>query len=159
MFTWIIVIVNLINAHAKEGSVQGYSNYSLQKHVFEKYNGSCSKCHNIPCSCVSKDGSQKISELNVIYPKEIIEAIKKSQTELSAEIQKVFASSEGQEFVVSIKKLIDSADITETRVRTFVERLILDPMHKKWYDNIRASGIAESAIVSGLTVLVQNMFH
>lgn len=157
VFTWIIGIANLLNVYAKEGSINGLDKYSLQKSVMEKYNGICPKCKKIPCSCVSRDGRMKISELNVIYPNEILIAIEKLKSQISIDMMEIFKSAEGQKFLITIKTMINEKEVNEERIKSIVERLLTEPSNKKWYQKITGSGIAESAIVATITILVQQM--
>lgn len=158
IFTWILGMANLLNAHARDGMVSGYERYDLGEQVFKKYPGKCKKCGHIPCSCVSDYGRQKISELNVIYPEDIMKAMESLKLEIKDEVKTIFRQPEAQGFMMEIKKSLNGVEITELRVKALVDRLILEPSHKKWYENITASGMAESAIVSTITALIQSTF-
>lgn len=158
IFTWIIGMANFVNSQAIEGNVMGYTQYNFEKQVYDRYPHKCPDCKHIPCSCISNQSRQKISELNVVYPDQIVETIEKSTIQINDNIMNLMKSSEAQDLMIEIRKLIDGSEITEMRVKELIEKLILQPSHKKWYENITASGLAESGIVSIATLLLQNTF-
>lgn len=158
ILTWILGMANLLNSHAMENSIPGYSSYNLEEQVFKRYPGFCPDCKRIPCACVSHQSRQKISELNVIYPDQILKAIENSQIEITESIKSIFREPEVQNILVDLRKLIDSSDITEEKVGLLFEKLIREPQYKKWYNKITLEGMAESGLVTLLTLLMQNAF-
>jgi hypothetical protein len=68
-------MLNPLDAKARDGSVHNYQNFRLEEQVFKRYSGKCPNCKQIPCNCVAKEVKQKISELNVLYPADIIKEI------------------------------------------------------------------------------------
>jgi NTP pyrophosphatase (non-canonical NTP hydrolase) len=159
VFTWIIGMANLLRANARDGNVLGYSDYNLQSEVYKKYCGKCPNCKKVPCICISKESKIKISERNIIYPEEIMIAIDKMKTEISSDLKLALKQDESREIIDLIKRQIDSNDITDQKVNDILKKIVIEPSHKKWYQQLTASGFAENAIVSALTIVVQQLFN
>lgn len=158
ILTWILGMANLLNSHAIEGSVKNYSNYNLEEQVYKRYHGECPECKKIPCTCVLHHSKQKISELNVIYPDDIIKAIEETKVSINNNIKDLFSGPEIQNLLIDIKKQIENSDITEKHVEEIYKTLVVEPSYKKWYQKVTFEGMTESAIISMLTVLLQSVF-
>lgn len=162
VFTWIIGMANLLDSRARDGALYGYSDYRLSREVYFHYPSNCPNCRNSPCNCVTKQAKQKISELNVVYPADIIKIIHNLGNELQLgftdEINNQWQQPGAQSFLHDLKAIADEHSATEESIKLLVDKLITQPEHRNWYNNIRASGLAESGIISVLTCLVQGFY-
>jgi NTP pyrophosphatase (non-canonical NTP hydrolase) len=159
IFSWILGMANLLDARARDGAVYPLKDYRLERQIFERYSGKCPNCKRIPCNCVIKEVKQKISELNVVYPEDIIKEINKSAQklgiELKSEFKDLFNQPEAQLFLQDLKTVATGYEISEEKIKVLINEIVKAPHHKKWYEKITASGIAENAIVSLFTMLTQ----
>ncbi|WP_066498191.1 hypothetical protein [Abyssisolibacter fermentans] len=162
VFTWIMGIANLINAKAKANFIPGFSEYRLDEQVFSKYSGKCPNCNRIPCSCVISQAKQKISELNVMYPIDVMNKLDRVVAELDIrldeKIKVLFRQPEAQNFLHELKNTINEKEINEEIVKDVISKLKDEEKHKKWYETLSLSGMAESGIVSIVTLLVQALY-
>lgn len=152
IFTWILGMANLLDSRAKDGILnEHYVYYDLAEEVFKKYGGVCPNCKHIPCSCITNSSKQKISELNVLYPDQVMKAIEQTREE----INNIFNQPEAQNMLQEMNKLIKDSEINEANVQNLINKLIEEPSNKKWYDRITASGITESVIASAFAMFLQ----
>lgn len=159
IFTWILGMANLLNSHAIDNSIPNYNSYNFEEQVFKRYPGICPTCKKHPCSCVLNHSKQKISELNVIYPEQILEILSKSmEITISDSIKKIATFPELQNILAELRKLTDMSNLNNQKVEALIKQIIQEPEPKNWYKKITAEGIAESSIVSMLTLLLQSAF-
>lgn len=148
VMTWIFGIANLIDARAKDSpSYFGDNKYILEEHIQKKYKDGCPICKKKTCLCINKDVEVKISESNPLYPSDIANQIEGMREEL------VTASRTA--ILDDLKAYYDSIDIESENTVEISQKFIEQSKKKKWYQNISASGMTESAIVNSVNTILQ----
>lgn len=152
VLTWIFGIANLIDAKAKDNpfSLNGATEYNLEKKVQEKYGKGCPICNQPNCNCIAKDVEDKISERFKLYPNDVYNQLNTIFFQLGT-----FKS----EIILELKSLASGQLITNENIHQLVIELIEKSKDKRWYQKISGDGIAESGIVSAVTLLVQSLMH
>lgn len=159
-FSWIIGAANFLDAKAQLGSLPTYSEYDLATEVFKKYNGKCSKCGHIPCTC--KFFVPKISEYNQVLTWEdmsaqLAQGIEEIKSKLDQRAEDALRTEEAMRLIKEILEEVrmhKESAVTKEDIENLYSKFKSDPNHKKWYNNITMSGIAESSIVSALFMLI-----
>jgi hypothetical protein len=78
------------------------------------------------------------------------------EIEIKNEFKNLFSQPEAQLFLQDLKIIATGFEVTEENMKFLINELVKKPQHKKWYEKITASGLAENFIVSLFTLLTQS---